>query len=43
MTELVAPFWLDEYRRFWGESFDRLGEYLKTLQAKEKKRGRKTN
>jgi len=32
-----AAGWLDEYRRFWEESFDRLDEYLKTLQAKEKK------
>ncbi|MCU1253122.1 MAG: transcriptional regulator, ArsR family [Edaphobacter sp.] len=31
-----AADWLDEYRRFWDESFDRLEEYLKTLQAKEK-------
>jgi DNA-binding transcriptional ArsR family regulator len=36
-----AADWLDEYRRFWDESFDRLGEYLQELQAKEKKRGRK--
>jgi hypothetical protein len=35
--------WRDEYRRFWVERFDRLDEYLQTLQAKEKKRGRKTN
>jgi DNA-binding transcriptional ArsR family regulator len=33
--------WLEEYRRFWDESFDRLDDYLRTLQAKEKKRGRK--
>ncbi|QBR71843.1 transcriptional regulator [Beijerinckiaceae bacterium] len=33
--------WLEEYRRFWNESFDRLDDYLRTLQAKEKKRGRK--
>ena len=32
-----AAGWLDEYRRFWEESFDRLDEYLKTLQAQEKK------
>jgi DNA-binding transcriptional ArsR family regulator len=32
-----AADWLDEYRRFWEESFDRLDEYLKALQAKEKK------
>ena len=33
--------WLDHYRRFWDQSFDRLDEYLHELQAKEKKRGRK--
>ena len=33
--------WLECYRRFWEEGFDRLDEYLHTLQAKEKKRGRK--
>jgi DNA-binding transcriptional ArsR family regulator len=27
--------WLDQYRRFYDESFDRLDSYLKTLQAKE--------
>src|SRR5271163_692333 len=36
-----AADWLDEYRRFWEESFDRLDEYLKTLQAKEKKHAEK--
>jgi DNA-binding transcriptional ArsR family regulator len=36
-----AADWLEEYRRFWEESFDRLGEYLQELQAKEKKRSRK--
>ncbi len=25
--------WLDDYRRFWEQSFDRLDEYLKRLQA----------
>ena len=35
--------WLDEYRRFWVERFDRLDEYLQRLQAKEKKRGGKTD
>ena len=25
--------WLEEYRRFWEESFDRLDEYLQKLQA----------
>jgi DNA-binding transcriptional ArsR family regulator len=28
--------WVEQYRRFWDESFDRLGEYLQELQ-KEKK------
>ncbi|MGZ5842310.1 MAG: ArsR/SmtB family transcription factor [Xanthobacteraceae bacterium] len=27
--------WLDHYRRFYDESFDRLDSYLKTLQAKD--------
>jgi DNA-binding transcriptional ArsR family regulator len=25
--------WLDDYRKFWEQSFDRLDEYLKRLQA----------
>ena len=29
--------WLERYRRFFDESFDRLDVYLKTLQAKESK------
>jgi DNA-binding transcriptional ArsR family regulator len=33
--------WVEHYRRFWDESFDRLDDYLKELQAKEKKHGRK--
>jgi DNA-binding transcriptional ArsR family regulator len=32
--------WLDHYRRFYDESFDRLGDYLKKLQAKEFKAGK---
>lgn len=28
--------WLEQYRRFWEESLDRLEEYLKTLQTEEK-------
>ena len=32
-----AVDWLQLYRRHWEESFDRLDEYLKQLQAKEKK------
>lgn len=38
-----AADWLQEYRRFWEASFDRLDEYLQELQAKEKKRDRKKN
>jgi DNA-binding transcriptional ArsR family regulator len=33
--------WLERYRRFWDERFDRLENYLREIQAKEKKRGRK--
>lgn len=36
--------WVDHYRRFWEQSFDRLDEYLRALKAKEhkeKKHGRK--
>jgi DNA-binding transcriptional ArsR family regulator len=33
--------WVDRYRPFWEQSFDRLDEYLRKLQAKEKKHGRK--
>lgn len=28
--------WLEQYRQFWEQSFDRLDDYLTTLQAKEK-------
>lgn len=31
--------WVAEYRRFWEESFDRLDEYLRELQEKEKHGG----
>ena len=31
-----ASDWLEEYRRFWEESLDRLEEYLRELQEKEK-------
>jgi DNA-binding transcriptional ArsR family regulator len=33
--------WVQGYRRFWDESFERLDDYLIEVQAKEKKRGRK--
>lgn len=29
--------WMEQYRMFWEESFDRLEAYLKTVVAKEKK------
>jgi DNA-binding transcriptional ArsR family regulator len=29
--------WLEHYRQFWEQSFDRLGEYLISVQAEEKK------
>jgi DNA-binding transcriptional ArsR family regulator len=32
-----ASQWIEHYRRFWEESLDRLEDYLKELQAKEKK------
>jgi DNA-binding transcriptional ArsR family regulator len=32
-----AVNWIETYRRFWEESFDRLDEYLHVLQAKGKK------
>ena len=37
-----ADEWLERYRRFWEESFDRLDEYLREVQSKEKKYGRNT-
>jgi len=36
-----ASDWLESYRRFWDESLDRLEEYLRELQKKEKKNARK--
>jgi DNA-binding transcriptional ArsR family regulator len=32
--------WVIQYKRFWEESFDRLDEYLKELQAREKSNDR---
>jgi DNA-binding transcriptional ArsR family regulator len=34
--------WLERYRRFWEQSFDRLDDYLHELQAKDDKQGRKS-
>jgi DNA-binding transcriptional ArsR family regulator len=33
--------WVEHYRRFWTESLDRLDEYLRDIQNKEKKHVRK--
>ena len=33
--------WLNHYRQFWKQSFDRLDDYLQELQALETKKGRK--
>lgn len=33
--------WMDQYRIFWEESFDRLDAYLKTVTAKKKTKGKK--
>jgi DNA-binding transcriptional ArsR family regulator len=35
-----ATEWMERYRRFWEESFDRLGEYLVILKQKEKRNAR---
>jgi len=29
--------WVDQYRRYWEQTFDRLDEYLRELKKKEKK------
>jgi DNA-binding transcriptional ArsR family regulator len=31
-----AQQWIEQYRRFWEKNLDRLDDYLKQLQAKEK-------
>ena len=38
---LTADQWLENYRQFWEQSLDRLENYLKEEQAKEKKNERK--
>jgi DNA-binding transcriptional ArsR family regulator len=35
-----ASVWMEQYRQFWEESFDRLGEYLNEVQTKRKRKGR---
>ena len=36
-----AAEWIERYREYWEESFDKLDSYLRDIQSKEKKRGRK--
>jgi DNA-binding transcriptional ArsR family regulator len=36
-----ATEWMERYRRFWEESFDRLDGYLHELKKKEKKNARR--
>jgi DNA-binding transcriptional ArsR family regulator len=36
-----AADWLDHYREFWEQSFDRLEDHLRELQKKEKRHGRR--
>jgi DNA-binding transcriptional ArsR family regulator len=33
--------WVEHYRQFWEQSFDRLDDYLRELKKKEKQHGRK--
>lgn len=36
-----AQDWMEQYRAFWEESFDRLEAYLDSINAKDKKKKRK--
>jgi DNA-binding transcriptional ArsR family regulator len=36
-----AADFIEQYRQFWEQSFDRLDAYLQTMKIKEKKNGRK--
>lgn len=35
-----ASDWIEQYRAYWEASFDRLDEYLKTVTAKKKTKGK---
>jgi DNA-binding transcriptional ArsR family regulator len=37
-----AADWMEQYRRFWEESFDRLEAYLKTVTSKQIPQGKQT-
>jgi len=36
-----ASAWMEQYRAYWEESFDRLGEYLKSVTSGKKNRGKR--
>jgi DNA-binding transcriptional ArsR family regulator len=36
-----ASDWMESYRMFWEESFDRLDDYLKTVTKKKNMKGKK--
>ncbi|HXD01293.1 MAG TPA: metalloregulator ArsR/SmtB family transcription factor [Verrucomicrobiae bacterium] len=38
-----AAGWMEKYRVFWEESFDRLDDYLKTVTSKKHTKGRKND
>ncbi len=38
-----AADWMEQYRMFWEESFDRLDAYLKTVTADKKSKGKKND
>lgn len=35
--------WMEQYRQFWEESFDRLEEYLKSVTEEKEKEGKKND
>lgn len=35
-----ASDWMEQYRVYWEESFDRLGAYLKTVTSNEQRKGK---
>ena len=37
-----ASAWLEDYRTFWEARLDRLDDYLKRIQAKDRKRGKRS-
>ena len=37
-----ATDWIEQYRDFWEESFDRLEDYLKEIQSNKKTKGKKS-